>query len=54
MSYADQPRFPKIQTNGFERNFQLNYEKTLGNMLKNLGKAMITMVDQKQKHEKTK
>jgi nitrogenase molybdenum-iron protein alpha/beta subunit len=49
VKYKDLPRFPKIQTNGFEKDFNLGYSKTLTSMIKNLATKMVEIVEEKNK-----
>jgi hypothetical protein len=42
--YIDTPRFPKVQTNGIEKEFKDNYLKLLSNLLKNLGSEMMKKI----------
>lgn len=46
--YVDAPRFPKIQLK-YEGDFKTNYQKTLENMTKDIGKKMLEIINRKKK-----
>lgn len=41
IKYSDKPRFPKIQSIGYELDLRNLYHKTLDNMLKEMSKKII-------------
>jgi len=42
--YLDQSRFPKVVTNGYEKEFATNYDLMLKDTLEVLGKKMLNFI----------